>query len=202
MPSFSGEILPTDIAIEWSGGPAFDNEIIMSNAGVEWRTQISEMPRYEYDVSYPALTAAKRKKLTAFFLNHAAQAKSFRFLDHLDQAAGAGEGFFFPTDTAGEYQMYKRYVFGSLTFYRKITKPFGTPDIVGGSNHVIDYDTGIVTCDDIPFGWAGAFHVHARFNMRQMRANVVAKNQSQGLIVTWTSIPIVEVKAEEDTEES
>ena len=57
----------------------------------------------------------------------------------------------------------------------------------------MDYDTGIVT-GGTPTTWSGQFHMHGRFNPRQLVMQLRDKNNTRGLIVDIPSLPIVEVK--------
>jgi len=191
---FTGEILPKNISIDAEGGPAIDFTAVASNAGVESRTVISELPRFEYEVAFNGRLKRERKELMSFFMNHFAGGKSFRYFDHLDYEILAGEGTFIgiagsPSD---DWQLYKIYTFGALTFYRMITKPIeGELSWTGGGT--MDYDTGIVT-GGTPSAPVGHFHMHARFNTRQLIMRMRDKNNTRGLIVDIPSIPIVEIK--------
>lgn len=188
------EIMPKDMSFGADGGPAFDVTIVTSNAGVESRNLVSELPRFEYDIPYMGILPERRKRLTSFFIVHAGPAYSFRFFDHLDYEAEAGEGVFVGIDgsPAGDYQMFKLYTFGSRTFYRKITKPISGAISITGSG-TLDYETGIVT-GGTPTAWTGQFHMHARFNIARLNAAIRDRNNTRGLIVDIQSLPVVEVK--------
>ena len=191
---FSGETLPKNISLDAHGGPAIDFDAVVSNSGIESRNVYSELPGFEYDVAFNGRLAAERKRLMAFFLTHLAGGKSFRYFDHFDYEATGSEGVFAAIDgsPSDDYQMFKVYTFGALTFYRKITKPInGKMSWSGGGT--MDYDTGIIT-GGTPTTWTGQFHMHARFNTRQLVMQLRDKNNTRGLIVDIPSLPIVEVK--------
>jgi uncharacterized protein (TIGR02217 family) len=198
---FLDELFPREVSMGAFGGPAFDVDIVTSNSGVEWRNQISETPRWEFEVSHAARMPEQWKPLQAFWLVVAGMSNTFRYWDHLDFRVEAGEAGFIQltgVSPANQWQMCKVYTFGSQTFYRRITKPIqgtvsGIANIIGSP----DYDTGIIQTSGTPSGGTWEFHVHARFNTRQMRAETIDRNNARGFIVGWSSIPIVEVKAAE-----
>lgn len=188
------EIMPEWMSFGADGGPEFDVTVVSSNAGVESRNLISELPRFSYDIPYLGITAPKRKKVTAFFITHCGPAYSFRYFDHLDYEIAAGEGVFIAVDgsPADDFQLYKVYTYGARTFYRKITKPInGKLTWSGGGT--MAWDTGIVT-GGTPSAPVGQFHMHGRFNTSRLNAAIRDKNNTRGLIVDIPSLPIVEVK--------
>ena len=189
------EIFPDNISRGSSGGPAFSVDVT-GNDSQEWRTLINALPRYEFEVAHAAQTPDLYLPLQKFFLNHGGRWRTFRYLDPLDNVVAAGEGAFATID-ATHFQMRKVYTFGSLTFYRTITKPIdGTASITGGTVASTDYDTGIVTMTSgTPTSWTGRFHTHARFNVDRMIPRVIHRRPDGSNVVTWDSIPVVEVKA-------
>ncbi len=160
--------------------------------GSESRNQDWAYERAEYEVSQAAKLPEEYQPLMAFFRLMAGRANSFRFRDWTDYICAVGAGTFITSDGSPTgKQMVKAYTFGGYTFYRKITKPVVgkiTTDAVA-----LEYTTGVASSGTY---WSGEFDLHCRFNTDVMRHETVNRNPSKGLIVTWQSIPIVEVRDE------
>jgi uncharacterized protein (TIGR02217 family) len=189
------EIFPDNISRGSSGGPAFAVDVT-GNDSQEWRTLLNALPRYEFEVAHAAQTPDRYLPLQKFFLNHCGRWRTFRYLDPLDNTVASGEGAFVDISDS-QFQMRKLYVYGSLTFYRTITKPIeGTVVVTGGTVDETDYDTGIVTMvSGTPTSWTGSFHTHARFNVDRMVPTLIHRRPDGSNVVTWQTIPVVEVKA-------
>lgn len=172
------------------GGPEFQTDIVIVASGAEQRNQNWSEERLRWEVSHAARLEADWRQLQAFFRVVRGRASSFRFKDHTDYVCENGDGVFIDTDgSPTQKQMYKRYTFEGQTFYRKITKPVSgriTTDATG-----LDYSSGIATSGSY---WYGEFDVHCRFDIDAMRGEIINKTKDDGLIVGWSSIPIVEVK--------
>lgn len=202
MSSFIDVTFPPKTSFGAVGGPGFMTNIASMASGAESRNQEWEFERAEYEVSHAAKLPAQYKPLQAFFRLVGGRAYSFRFKDWTDFECAEGEGFFIDSDGSpvGQ-QMVKRYTFGGFTIDRKITKPKrGTISINGtlGSpaDGGLDYSTGIIYGGSLgsPATWSGEFDVHCRFDTDVMRAESINRNPEDGIIVTWQSIPLVEVR--------
>lgn len=192
---FIDEVFPIRVSMGAIGGPGFMTNIAVMSSGAESRNQEWEFARCEYEVSQAAKLPNEYEPLIAFFMLMGGRANSFRFQDRVDYVCVAGQGFFISAvdDSPAGHQMVKRYTFGSHTVDRIITKPRnnGTVVVTGGGS--LDYATGIVT-GGTPTAWRGEFDVHCRFDTDVMRREAVDRSVASGLIVTWQSIPLVEVR--------
>lgn len=190
---------PDRIAFGAIGGPGFMTYVAVMSSGAESRMQEWEFERGEWEVAHAAKLPKDYQPLQAFFRLAAGRANTFRFKDWTDFICVPGDGFFIASDgSPSGWQMVKRYTFGGLTIDRRITKPRNnnTINIIGvGSPSGLDYSSGIVY-GGTPTAWSGEFDVHCRFDTDHMRAEAINRNPNVGLIVTWASIPIVEVKEE------
>src|SRR6187431_2188383 len=104
--------MPKNLSFGAEGGPEFDVTIVSSNAGVESRNLVSELPRFAYDIAFNGRTTKDRKALTAFFIVHCGPAYSFRYFDHLDHEV-TDDGVFLEIDgsPSGGWQLHKVYSF-------------------------------------------------------------------------------------------
>jgi uncharacterized protein (TIGR02217 family) len=190
--SFKNIRFPVDISFDAVGGPGFLTNVVPTNSGKEFREDVWALERGEWEVSHAADLPDKYQRLQAFFRAVKGRAYSFRFKDWTDFIAASGEGLFLDTgddSPATSKQMVKRYTFDGETFDRFITKPISgkvTTDAVS-----LDYNTGIATSGTV---WSGEFDCHARFDTDKMKAVTKDRNPSKGLIITWASIPIIEIK--------
>lgn len=184
---------PPRISFGAEGGARFLTDIVITASGQETRNQNWSRQRMSFEVAHAARLETDWRMLQAFFLNCAGRAHSFRFKDWTDYICESGDGIFQDADGGSPLgkQMYKRYVFGSQIYYRKITKPVsGAITITGGGT--LDYSTGIVD-GGTPSAWYGEFDVHARFDTDAMRSETINKTADGELLVGWASIPIIEV---------
>lgn len=189
--SFMDIQFPPLISFGAVGGPLFLTDVTVVASGDEVRNQNWAVERLSYEVSHAARLEKDWRPLQAFFRIVRGRAYSFRFKDWTDYVCLAGSGVFLDADVGSPLgkQMYKVYRYGGQTYYRKITKPV-TGKIVTDATG-LDYTTGIATSGTY---WSGEFDVHARFDTDEMRAETIDKNNEKGLIVGWSSIPIIGVK--------
>ena len=184
------ELFPIDISFGAIGGLIWATDVTQNQGGFEYREATRSQPGGSWEVSHAARSPDKWPKLIDFFAIAQGRANTFRFKDPIDNLVAAGQGVFVML-TSTTFQMYKRYTFGAKHFDRKITKPDASVSVAGGSSPSIDRATGIVTvASGTPTSWMGMFYCNCRFDVDQMRANVIDKN-GNGLIVGWQSIPIV-----------
>jgi len=187
--SFKDIRFPTDPTFGIQGGPGFLTNVVFTNSGKEFREDVWELERGEWDISHEVKVGAKFRPLPAFFRVVKGRAYSFRFKDWSDFEAASGEGLFIDTDDSPPAkQMIKRYTFDGETFDRVITKPVNgkiTTDAVS-----LDYATGIAASGT---SWSGEFDCHVRFDTDKMQSTVI--NRSGGeIVVSWSGIKIIEIK--------
>lgn len=189
--------LPIAISMHATGGPAFSTSIVAIQSGGESTNQNWSQELGAWDIAYDNRLETVWGDLLAFFRIAAGRAHSWRFRDWLDYTddACAGRGVFEEL-TATTFQMYKRYTVGSYTYDRKITKPVsGKVTVTGGSSPSIATSTGIVTVSSgTPTSWVGEYDCHCRFDIDRPQFTIVDKNPSKGLVVAWSSIPVLEVR--------
>jgi uncharacterized protein (TIGR02217 family) len=213
--SNSGLIFPTDISFGSKGGPQYATSIVIRKSGRETRNQNWTYPLHVYDVSYGVKTQAQMSALLAFFHNHCGRAIGFLYKDPDDSmvptldAAGAttSDGILGATGlgdgTTTAFQMHKRYVVGSVTKTRKITRPKnGTITIyLGGvlqtTGFTIVYTTGIVTFAAAPgngvaVAWRGDFYVPCRFDSDTLQVDAADRAGGSGALILSTAVPVME----------
>ncbi len=191
---------PVRVSMGAIGGPGFMTNIAVMESGAESRNQEWEFERGEWEVAQAAKLPKDYEPLQAFFRLVAGRANSFRFKDWTDYICTSAQGFFIDSDGSPTgKQMVKRYTFGGFTVDRRITKPVRGSVLITGvgspSDNGLDYSTGIVWGGS-PTAWSGEFDVCCRFDTDVMRAEAINREPNRGLIVTWQSIPLVEVKEE------
>jgi uncharacterized protein (TIGR02217 family) len=193
MMAFLDIRFPDGISYNAQGGPEFATDVVIVNSGAESRNQNWSQPRRVFEVSHAARMPADYKALQSFFHAVRGRADSFRFKDWTDYTAITGEGVF-QEITNTTFQCYKKYTSGSVTFYRKITKPIAPIVVTGGTGVSVNYSTGLVTVSSsVPTAWTGEFDCHARFDTDEMRGEIVSRS-GNNIIIGWNSIPIVELK--------
>lgn len=189
MSGFKDIRFPTAISFDAVGGPGFLTNIVFSNSGKEFRDQIWELERGEWEVSHAITLPTAYKAFQAFFRIVRGRAYSFRYKDWSDFVCDVGDGLFIDTDDSPPAkQMVKRYTFGSETFDRVITKP--CVDKITTDAASLDYATGIAVSGTT---WSGEFDCHARLDTDKMKQELVDRSGGE-IVITWASIPILEVK--------
>lgn len=189
--TFKYEVFPECVSMDASGGADFDTDIVVVNSGDEFRNQNWEQALGRWEVAHVAKEPANYEPLKAHFRNMGGKACSFPFLDPLDNECVAGQGVFILIGSPAQFQMAKRYTFGTHTYDRIIRLPKqGTITIVGVG--AVDYNSGLVAGS--PTSWTGHFYTPARYDTDQMRGQVVDRKKGVGLLVEWQSIPIVETR--------
>lgn len=181
---------PEGISYGAVGGPAYSTEVVQVNSGDESRNILWSLPLARYDVLHGVKTQAQMAILIAFFRNMKGRGHGFRFKDWADYQTS--DGALTATGITDEWQMYVPYVTGSLTEYRKITKPVaGSVAIAGGGTYSVDTTTGKVTrsAGANPTGWTGQFDVPCRFDTDVMQVSL--ENYDA---FTWGQIPLVELR--------
>jgi uncharacterized protein (TIGR02217 family) len=191
--SFYEVQFPSAISYGAVGGPAFKTDVVVVSSGAETRNVTWAQARRRYDVAHAAREPTASDAVKAFFHAMSGKAHGFRFKDWTDFSTVAADGKF--TSLGGtQYQAYKRYTTsGGQTYDRIIQKGIATWTITGGTGVSVDYNTGIVTSTGAPSAWAGSFDVPCRFDTDELSGVIIDKS-SAGLIVGWSSIPIVEIR--------
>ncbi len=186
---------PDRIAFGAVGGPAFNTSIVTVSSGVESRNQNWAESRQEYDVSSGVKTQADFKAIDAFF----------RFKDWLDFRVAIDEGIVDGLTTT-TFQLQKQYESGSDESPRVIKKPIAAGFVLKDSgttltlvtHYTLDATTGIVTTTAprtaADLTWSGEFDVPVRFDVDKLQGQILSKNPSDGFLVSWDSIPLVELK--------
>ncbi|QYX58021.1 DUF2460 domain-containing protein [Roseovarius sp. SCSIO 43702] len=199
---------PDDISRGARGGPERRTQIVELASGDEERNASWANSRRRYDVAYGIRRADDLTAVVAFFEARNGRLHGFRFKDWgdhksclpsqtpgpADQPIGTGDG----ATTA--FQLVKRYVSGSQTWVRTITKPVaGTvrvtlDDAEQPSGWSVDTTTGVVTFDSAPAEGAAitagfAFDVPVRFDTDAL--DVTLDLERLGSI---TSIPLLEIR--------
>jgi uncharacterized protein (TIGR02217 family) len=193
---------PDRPSFDLTGGPGFSTSIAELDSGVEYANRNWEQARHQYVVSFDARRPEVVNDLLGFFYAVGGMHGYFRLKDWLDYTdhdvggyvATSAAGVFAVID-ATHYQMYKRYTCGAIQHNRKIQKPVsGKVTVTGGSGIAVDSTTGIVTSTGAPTSWSGEFDVPVRFNTDLMRAVILNRNRSFGLITGWQQIELIEVR--------
>jgi uncharacterized protein (TIGR02217 family) len=153
--SFAEIQFPADISYGSLGGPEYSTDILITHSGHEQRNSNWSQARARYNVAYGVKTKEQLEALIAFFRTRKGQAEGFRFKDWTDfegigEAIGTGDG------TRTQFQLTKRYISGSESNNRVITKPVATTvriyldGALQSSGFTVDEATGIVTFSSAP----------------------------------------------------
>lgn len=181
-----------------TGGPGFNNEIVEVASGYEQVNRLWSQARRRYNVSYNAKRPEVFETLIKQYLEVGGTEGRFRMRDPNDYFARQGEGIV-QLVTTNVYQMYKTYAWGSNPHNRKIQKPYGTITVIGGTSPVVNTVTGrITTSGGTVTGWYGDFDVPVRFVTEMMQATVINKSVARGLITSWESVELIEVRLDDD----
>jgi uncharacterized protein (TIGR02217 family) len=199
---------PDDISRGARGGPERRTQIVELASGDEERNASWADSRRRYDAAYGVRRADDLARVVAFFEARNGRLHGFRWKDWgdfksclpsqtptaLDQPLGTGDG-----ETTA-FQLVKRYVSGSQTWVRTITKPVaGTVRVAldgveQAAGWAVDTTTGVVTFDTASAAGVAItagfeFDVPVRFDTD--RLDVTLDLDRLGSI---TSIPLVEVR--------
>lgn len=193
--SFFEAEFPKAIEFQQEGGLAFNTDVLPVQSGIEQRNRIWSFPaRGEYTASVIAAqqpgssSAAFIDAVRTFWLMVGGRADGFRYLDPIDNAAGALAGVasenMGSTSNPAIWQLQKTYSLGGRTLVRTITKPImaGVVDYennalantvvvsnlgsIGVTIVTIDYTTGLITFSGTPTGTPKAdfsYHIPVRF---------------------------------------
>lgn len=196
MAFYESPRFPEDISYEAVCGPEWRTNVIELNSGHETRNQNWSIARGQYEVAHAARVQSKLDTLLDFFRAVRGRTHGFRFKDWSDFQVTASQGVLTALG-GGTYQLYKRYTSGAQTYDRKIQKPvLGSVAVAGGGSYSVDSTTGVVTHNSgaAPTGWSGEFDVPCRFDTDLMQAAIVSRNSGSGLLYSWDSIKIREIR--------
>ena len=166
------------------GGPRFSTVIIRVAAGTEQRQGFWSRPLMQWDIGFAGKSRSEMETLKAFFIARSGRLHTFRFKDWQDYTAVSQP---LVLVTTGTYQLYKSYTSGSITVYRKITKPISAITFGGGGSGTVDYSTGLVTSGTAGT-WSGEFDCHARFDSDEMDMQLLdVENRA------WPRVRVLEI---------
>lgn len=164
--AFVDERFPDKISYDAIERIRHNTSVVRVNSGARSANKNWAFPLREFDVSHAMRIKTYMDTVVAFNLAVAeGMANTFRYKAWADYSATASQGI--ATLISGDnYQMYRRYTFGSSTKDRKITLPVnGTITVSGGGTYSIAYTTGIITRTSgaAPTGWDGQYDVLTYF---------------------------------------
>lgn len=213
--SFHEVRFPDDVSYGSSGGPGFNTAVIETDSGSEHRMARWSSPRRRYNAAYGVKSWAQMATLIAFYVARQGAAYGFRYKDwadfttrsdgrsaatNLDCELGVGTG------TRRSFQLMKKYVSGSTTSYRVISKPVSGTVVVAvdgvnvtSASWVVDHTTGELLFNigaepaaDAVVTAGCAFDVPVRFGAEADEVLDVSIDNFDELSVP--DIPLVEIK--------
>lgn len=194
MSFLESPIFPEKVSFGITGGPGYSTRVVRTIAGNEFRDQLLEQALHSYEASHVAKRPGYWEPLRAFFHIAGGRLNGFRFKDWSDFTVVSGEGAFAQLSTL-EFQMYKVYTVDASVRNRRIQKPRPNAIITGGTVDDYDTTTGIVTMTSgTPTGWTGEFDVPCRFDVDQMKGEIIDKAPTGAFFQSWSNIPIIEIR--------
>lgn len=211
--------LPEDVERGAQGGPGFNTTVITLSSGFERRNINWEQARQRWDIGYGLMDRegnvdqADFSEVLAFFYAREGRAHGFRFKDWTDfelarQLIGTTDG-----GTTTQFQVFKRYTSGVVTYDRPLTKivsgsvsvwvnSVSIAEGAGASQYQINLNTGIITLGSTLAAQSGTdveveceFDIPVRFDVDQMEMNAVLYNAA-----SVPAIPVVEIRVDENGE--
>lgn len=217
--SFHEVLLPEDISINASGGPAFLTNVAALRSGAEERRSQWSRAKRRYDIGYGLRDANELYAVYEFFLARMGQGFPFRFRDPRDFTTKPGTCECEDTTafddclielseaTSTEIPLYRTYRSGQQAFRRRIYKPRccikigltqedGTQtELTGGFE--VNPSRGVVCFDSLPVGkcltWGGLYDTPVRFAVDELDWTMEMLTLSE-----FPSIPLIEVLGEKD----
>jgi len=201
---------PANLSFGSVGGPERRTEIVTLANGFEERNSPWKHARRRYDAGVSMRSLDDVETLIAFFEARQGQLSGFRWKDwsdyksgvaskdveFMDQVIAVGDGI------TQSFPLCKRYSSGAQSYTRPVTKPvqdtvlagFQGAPLVETVHYSVDYETGIVTFDDIPDEGAQIFagfefDVPVRFDTDRIQTSVASFQAGD-----VPSVPIVEVR--------
>jgi len=194
--SFFEERFPDDIAQGAMGGPSFKTSEVKVSGGARSANKDWSAPLHFFNVASGIKSRDDFKIARSFFWVVFGAFDGFRFKDFSDYACMRSESIL-TLVSGSNWQLGKRYVYGSRGVTRTIKKPVAGSVIVydvGGSAlpTVLDATTGIATVTGTPATWAGEFDVPCKFSNDKMDARQIGDDD--GMFIDWGSIDIEELR--------
>ncbi len=194
--AFDNVRLPENVEQGAEGGPAFQTSVLSLGTGSEQRNVDWSAQRLQWDISYGLDHKNDYSLVVDFFYARQGRARAFRFKDWTDYEAsdtpiGTGDG----VDTT--FQLRKAYTSGSVTYYRKITRPVSGTTVIRVNGVVtsasVNVNTGIVTISPAPADGAAItatfeFDVPVRFDVDKLP--LIARTAT---VASISSIPVIEI---------
>jgi uncharacterized protein (TIGR02217 family) len=211
------------------GGARFNTSVLELDSGFEKRNVNWSVPRAEFDLGYglllkhqmdPADTMLDLDELINFFYIVMGKAHSFRMKDWSDfeigyqngSTAGVSRQFLgLGDDSTTDFQIFKRYTFGGVTFDRLLTKLVDNAQIeltldgvlqTNPGDFTIDADRGLFKMGTPPASTGGTgpggeellefrceFDLHGRLNTDDLKVNLEMFNAG-----SWPNVPWVELR--------
>lgn len=204
--SYLPEPYPSNGARQPAGGPAFSTTVNTTLIGNEQRNQNWVRSRHSYEESQGIKTAEDFTAVGAHFRMARGKLHHYRKRDWADYQAEREEGGA-TAITSTTFQLVKRY--GAEVGFieeRRITRPSaGTLSVwISGvlqtltTHYAVDIETGILTipaapdADDIECAFE--FDVPCRYDTDELKAVLVELDPDGPSLMSWESIPIVEVR--------
>jgi uncharacterized protein (TIGR02217 family) len=200
---------PTTISYKAVGGPGFSTNVNQGFSGGEQRNQNWKFPRGKWTVSLTSPAGTDRQQfidlLYAFFDNAKGKLNAFRLKDHKSFQATAQP---LALNADGNVQLAITRTVGGFSFVQFISKPI-TADVVdykgnalgntvqltsGGGGVTVDHTTGLVTSAGPGTLVDFQYHYPVRFDTDELMMMAEAPT-NDGLVVSWDSIPLIEVLA-------
>jgi uncharacterized protein (TIGR02217 family) len=195
-------VLPSDLALGFTGGPEFATEVEVLEGGHEFRNSTRDDARVLMQAGYTGKDLERTKRLLAFFRARRGMRYGFLVQDPLDGEASITEGVFDTADgSPSGYQFVKRYADDdAYTQDRIIYKPMqgtisvksGAFAMVEGAHYIIEYSTGaLYTVGSpivVPTAWSGDFYTPVRFDRDRPDFIVIEPD-----VINWNNLGLVEL---------
>lgn len=203
--AFFEELFPECYSAEMTGGPRFLTSKAYMLGGQRITNRDAQLPLHEWQIAQPPQSQEAFDEIRSFFYVVGGDADAFRVKDWSDFECSADRSSM-TLVTAGQYQMNKRYVYGSRTFTRPIQKPVAGAQIfrtrsgvtteITSTDASVNTTTGIVTIANHVSGdvytWSGEFHVPAAFKDPAAVFRIVSIGPS--ILSEWPGIALEEVR--------
>lgn len=211
--AFFEQRFPVEYGFGARGGPVFSTEVNKTTGGQRYANRNWQYPIHRYDISAGIKVESDFEVYRAFFYNVAGQFDGFRFKDWHDYSVPAAGGPgnsgtpMVVVSSGVTYQMQRLYKAGTRIYARPIVKPVQGTILVYRTRGsavtlaaaTVDYTTGLVTIVSghvagDTYSWSGEFDVPVAFTSDAMEAVIVDKNNGRGLIISWPTVQIEELR--------
>lgn len=199
---------PLDIALQSSGGPTRQTDIVTLASGHEERNQRWQHSRRRYDAAYGIKSKSDMLAALAFFEERRGRFHSFLWRDGLDfSTAAAGQAvsdldqeIATADGSQAQFQLIKTYGSTYDPYDRPISKPVSASLVLAldgitenSANYALNETTGIVDFLSPPAAGVNItagfeFDVHVRFDTDEMQVDLSGFDSAN-----IAAIPIVEV---------